>query len=210
MKKIVLIACICVMAVWAFAQDIQLSAGVSLDYGMIFDSAGQDEDNKMDTTLYMISVGAYFDATFVSLAVSYTTNIAKPDSTLTMGGSSSDYPQDDDFSISALNIALIGRYPIDMGGFYLYPALGIQYMIVFNLDPDGNGNIIGDPGSDDLNDIVILCGVGAAFMMDSFVISPRVFITYNLMPCPDSDGVSSGDFATQWGFTAGVSVGYLF
>ncbi|RPJ08921.1 MAG: hypothetical protein EHM28_02995 [Spirochaetaceae bacterium] len=210
MKKFLVLALICILATSAFAQDIKFGAGISLDYMPMFQNLTVDvADTDVNTSMNLLGVSAYFDASFVSLAVGYA---------FTMGGSTDDgrvfgvdvdNETNDDFTMSMFTITLLGKYPFDMGGWYLFPMVGIEYSIMIMYSGDGGDtNMVGETGYDDMNDIVLLGGVGAAFMVDKFVIAPKVLFIYNLTPAPVEDPDPAE--ISQWGIAIGINVGYMF
>jgi hypothetical protein len=138
MKKVValLVIFVCVGAS-LFALD--LSAGLGGTFSAhssvmswtsdgldALDAAKMDKD-MMDSDIVGGAVFAYFDATYVALS-------------LGLGFWGDTVPRNSDAkkaredaktttSLTTFNIGIIGKYPIDLGGFTLFPLLGIDFRL---------------------------------------------------------------------------------
>ena len=119
------------------AQGISLSAGGGLTLGNTFYSDKPTRaTNSAGTTLYGVSrnelgigVFGFLDATYAELSFGYKQEFIRgtTDTGLAREGSRSSW-----------NIGLLGKYPLlYLGGFDIYPLLGVQYTIVTALEING-------------------------------------------------------------------------
>ena len=117
-----------------------------------------------DTSSMLIGggVSAFFDATFVEASVG-----------LLFGGVTQSFEYSGIFSVvgdtpeireTYLTLGLLGRFPIDMGNFTIFPMLGIQYDIGLGMTWEGE-DVFEDSSdrSDAMNRFWIRIGAGADF-----------------------------------------------
>jgi hypothetical protein len=166
MKKLILVLVIFGCGAALFAQGIGLSAGLGGNFTADFMSFAltQDaKDNNMeaaDMNSHLVGGGiyAFFDASYVEANVGLLFGNANQDKT---DGMSDDEKKGMD--VTALKLSLFGKYPIDLGGFTLFPMLGIDGQI--NLDGKVWGETIPDDFKEDFNKMFsyfwIKLGVGA-------------------------------------------------
>jgi len=155
-KKVVLALLVAALvAGGVFADGLSLSAGG----GLLFDLSGnngiREGDSYMGIRNTSFGLYGFFDATYVEADISFArgsiTMVAEE------GGSSA---SEDFGSAMQLGLSLLGKYPIDLGSFTLFPLFGINYNMVLSFK-DVDGNSYDDAG--DLSQLGILGGVGADF-----------------------------------------------
>jgi opacity protein-like surface antigen len=108
-----------------FAQGFGLSAGVGGYVGGDFGGGSEIDGEKGDTPYFGGGGFAFFDATYAELSVGV----------LGGGGKwSSDYSA----SVMNLNISVLGKYPIAVGGkLSVFPLLGIDFQAALSVKVDG-------------------------------------------------------------------------
>jgi hypothetical protein len=117
-----------VLATTAWAQDFSLSAGGG---GLLvgdFTGGVKSGGEKMTTPYFGGGGFAYFDATYAEVSVGFFVGGGD------MKGGGSDKP----WTLSALKLGLLGKYPIALSdALTLFPALGIEYDVVLSAKIDG-------------------------------------------------------------------------
>jgi len=149
-KSISLLVLLALVAAGAFAQ-VSLSAGGGLLFDLSLNNGVEvaGEKSGMDATSFGGFV--FFDATYVEVDIGFTYGLLDS----YVGSSSADGG-----SMLALNFALLGKYPIPVGSFTIFPLLGVNYNLVLSHeDKDGNSN----DKAGDLSQFGILAGMGADF-----------------------------------------------
>ena len=212
MKRISILVLLVLVATGAFAQEISMSAGG----GLLFDYNGNNGIEVMSVYAGVrnLSFGAYgfFDATYVeaSLYFAYGSLSDNSDSIAIamMGG------KIPDGSLLQLGFELLGKYPFDLGGFTLFPLLGISYNLGLSLS--GNMSKGSDaPSAMDLSQFGFLLGAGLdyPFSNNLFLRSEILFhIRLATKAMKDNaDDIGSGADATiGMGPRIKVGVGYKF
>jgi len=151
----------------AFAQ-ISLSAGG----GVLFDhsrnngfkvkedgvngSAGFNETN--------FGGFIFFDATYVEFDVAFAYGSWKSYAKNDFKDAEGEFVAD--LSVLQLNFALLGKYPIEVGGFTIFPLLGFNYNRVLSAKADGE-DISEFVKLGDLAQIGLLGGIGADFNINN-------------------------------------------
>jgi opacity protein-like surface antigen len=145
-KKLVLTLLLAALAAGgAFAQ-----MGMSAGGGLLFDLSGNNgikmEDYYEGTRNTSIGAFAFLDFTYAEanlyLAYGSLANV------VIVAGDKQDI--DSDFNLNAMQFgfSILVKYPIDMGGFTLFPLFGIDYNAVLSVkDKEGNkidGGMVGD------------------------------------------------------------------
>ena len=149
MKKLVLVLVMIGCGAALFAQGIGLSAGLGGNFAAQFTTYALTEDAKdigmkaEDANSHLIGGGiyAFFDATYVEANVGLMFGNANNDK---QEGFSDERKKGMD--VTALKLSLFGKYPIALGGFTLFPMLGIDGQI--NL----GGKFYGEDVPDDFKD----------------------------------------------------------
>ena len=153
MKKLVLVLVMIGCGAALFAQGIGLSAGLGGNFAAQFMTFAPTQDAKdagykaEDDNGHLIGGGiyAFFDATYVEANVGLMFGNANADKEPDSPSSSSSY-SDKGNDVTALKLSLFGKYPIDLGGFTLFPMVGIDGQI--NL----GGKYYGEDVPDDFKD----------------------------------------------------------
>ena len=164
MKRVIafLIIFACVGAALS-AQSMSAGGGLVLDMG--FNNGMEFKDRELDPLIMDVtsvfettSFGIYgfldigyvvFDASLTFGTMKMVTEV----SALGMSGSGSM-----DFGdIVSFNIGVMGKYPIDLGSFTLFPLIGINYNMVLSLDGET------EDVTEYFSQFGILAGVGADF-----------------------------------------------
>lgn len=162
-KKIVLVLLLAtVLAGGAFAQS--MSAGVGGGFAALMESQShKDFDIPADDqppTNTGVAFGAFFDASYAMVKLG-----------MFIGGHEE---KDGDFSMKMtgtfLSLGVLGKYPIDLGGFTLFPMLGFEYNMFQSMEMSiGPLNVkmkrseiedLGDKASE-LDQLILQLGVGA-------------------------------------------------
>ena len=169
MKKLVLVLVMIGCGAALFAQGIGLSAGLGGNFAAQFTTYALTEDAKdigmkaEDANSHLIGGGiyAFFDATYVEANVGLLFGNANQDKKPDSSSGFRLYP-DKGMDVTALKLSLFGKYPIDLGGFTLFPMLGIDGQI--NLSVKSDGEDVPDDSKDDYNEMFsyfwIKAGVG--------------------------------------------------
>lgn len=160
MKKFiaVLVIFLC-MGTAAFAQ-IQMSAGVGGSFTAAFDGGGEFSlmgfSGGIEFPYTGGSIYAFFDATYVeaSIGLFFGTIEMTPTGLMKEGGMSKT-----SFKVDGLTLALLGKYPFDLGFMTLFPAVGIEYLAITKAT---SGNVSYSDAKD-LSHLWIKFGVGADF-----------------------------------------------
>jgi len=199
-KKVVLaLLMTALLAGGVFAEGFSMSAGG----GLLFDLSGNNgvKAGGSYAGVRNLSFGGYgfFDATYVEVDVSFAygklTYVAEG------GGSSA---SEDFGNAMQLGLSLLGKYPIDLGSFTLFPLLGINYNMVLSHKLDGVSN--DKPG--DLSQLGILGGVGADFgLTDSLYLRAEGLFQLRLANKYQKDLADMYDASTTLGMGPRIKVG---
>lgn len=218
MKRIFMLLLLVSLAIGAFAQ-IDISAGVEAGGGVnsLAVKFEVDSDNYMEMSQLntILGFGAFVDATYVRLSLDYGMALSRPAMMKVVvdgdaDSESVDLP--DDYSLSLLNIGLLGKYPISLGTITLWPALGILYSMVLSMDADGDGEA-DDLDDLDLNDFYISFGGGADISItSSLYVTISALFSWNLTPIDlkDTDLIPDEVSYTGYRIVGKVGVGYKF
>ena len=80
--------------------------------------------------------GAFFDASYAEVSLGFTFSNGKDVAKDKDGKKEKDFEQDP-FSVTYLNLSLLGKYPIDLGSMVVFPAVGFDYAIGLSGKEDG-------------------------------------------------------------------------
>jgi len=143
-KSISIFALLAIIATGAFAQRFSMAVGggalldYSLDNGLNFDYPGYGGFKANVPTLSIGGFG-FFDATYAELDVSFAYGMQKLVVTDKWGTGVMAWDivsgmMGNSFEGGALQLAftLLGKYPINLGGFTLFPLLGADYNLVLS------------------------------------------------------------------------------
>jgi hypothetical protein len=204
MKKAMLVLAIFGMCGAAlFAQGISLSAGLGGNFTADFTGYAFTQDAKdagleaADWNSHLIGGGiyAFFDATYVEANVGLLFGNANADKT---DGMSDD--QKKGMDVSALKLSLFGKYPIDLGGFTLFPMLGIDGQI--NLGGKAYGEDIPDDYKEDFNKMFsyfwIKLGVGVDVpLSEKLYLRPEFLYGIRFNTDDEKDTIDAANSATK-------------
>lgn len=196
MKKIVIALVLAVLVTGGAFAEFSMSAGGGLLLDMSFGNGleGYGYEMSLDTT----SIGAFgfFDATYVDVSVYLAYGFGTLDII--------DYSFD--IYATQFGFTLLGKFPIDLGGFTLFPAIGIGYNMVLSASSDD-----GDwDEPSDFSQFGILFGAGADFPLgDTLFIRTKAL--FNLrFPSKFMDDMSGDGFDTTLGMGPRIEVGVGF
>ncbi|MBN2533942.1 MAG: hypothetical protein JXB88_13715 [Spirochaetales bacterium] len=187
MKSIIFLWLMVFLVTGVFCQG-DVSFGVQAGGGILVYELkyGLDEYKwKTTNTDTILEFGAFVTSTYARLTVSYAMSLGgfeelrtvdDGDETVTTTG----YPED--YTMSILNVELLGKYPIKLGSVVIWPAAGILYSMVLRLNL-GNGGEDEDLTNYTLNDLYLSFGCGADFTMTgNFFVTANALFSFNLTP----------------------------
>jgi len=209
MKKKLVLALLmaALLAGGAFAQiNINTSAGIGGNFGMhmtSYSGGGESESSNI------IGGGfhAFFDATYAMAKVG-----------MFFGGNSE---KEEGVTIKTtytyLSLGLLGKYPIDLGSFTLFPMLGFEYNMFLSgkrsagdLSSKGNRSDLGK--SSDLDMFILQLGAGAYFnITDKIYLRPSLLWGIDLFRNGDEKKFKDdGGTVFKHKLDIGIAVGYKF
>ena len=217
-KGFLVLVCVCITA-FAFGADFKMSTGGGVFGGAINGVKGDQEvevgpiKTTTETLFSSPTFGGFFffDATYVeaNLAYMYGTPSSSFITKTTNSGSLVSSGSDDfSGSFSALEIALLGKYPFKLGERWnLFPLLGISYMMVFHSEAEGitankpfEASRLGFQG-----------GVGADFSLTKSLFLRGEFLWYIWLPSQsERDALKEGSVSVGNGPRFKLAVGYSF
>jgi opacity protein-like surface antigen len=158
-RKLVLALLLAVFAAGgAFAQ-----VGMSAGGGLLFDLSGNNgikmDDYYEGTRNTSIGAFAFFDVTYaeIDLYLAY----GSLASVAIIAGDKQDINSDYNLSAMQFGFSILGKYPVDMGQFTIFPLFGIDYNAVLSVkDKEGN-KIDGSTVGDMYSQFGFLAGAGA-------------------------------------------------
>ena len=155
MKKVAIALVLAVLVTGVAFADFSMSAGGGLLLDM---SYGNGLEGDIDVSFDNTSFGAFvfFDLTYIEASLYYSYGIVK--SEISGGGQSMQLMPD--MNLSQFGFTLLGKIPIELGGFVLFPAFGIGYNSVLSAT-DEDGATYSDAA--DLSQFGLLLGAGADF-----------------------------------------------
>ncbi|MBN2533946.1 MAG: hypothetical protein JXB88_13735 [Spirochaetales bacterium] len=193
MKRFMFLCLMILLAAGVFGQiDISVGGQVGLGFASTTTKYEVDSDNYSETSGMdtMLALGAFVDATYARLAISYAMSLGRSgkDKQVLGGDEESDTIETpDNYYLNVLNIELLGKYPIKLGSLVIWPAAGILYSMVLSVNADG------DDEADDLSDmevndlyLAVGCGVDYSITANLYVTGCALF-NYNLTPNPTKD-----------------------
>jgi len=158
MKRVVLVlVALAIIAGGAFALDL-MSAGGGIVYSGNF-TAGMDVkvpgfgEIAVDTPSTYFGVYGFFDVQYAEISVGYLFGSMDAWKVSFMGMSQTLV---DAIDVQTLSLGLLGKFPIDLGGIILFPALGIDYYYVLSSDPSYSD-------CDKMSELWLRAGVGLDF-----------------------------------------------
>jgi len=154
----------------------------------------------------------FFDASYVEVDVGFAYGSVK---SVTKFGD--EKKSENGGSLMQLNLALLGKYPIEVSSFTIFPLLGVSYNLVLSAkDEDGNTpkNKDGDDDSMQFSQFGILGGIGADFnLTDALYLRAEALFQVRLASKAGKDmedGPGDGKAAIGLGPVVKVALGYKF
>ena len=214
MKKKLVLALLmaALLAGGAFAQiNINMSAGLGGNFGMhmtSYSGGGESESHNI------VGGGfhAFFDATYA---------IAKAG--MFFGGNSEkhDWGMGDPVTVKTsftyFSLGLLGKYPIDLGSFTLFPMLGFEYNIFMSGKSSAEGESEKFKRSDldsssDFDAFILQLGAGADFnLTDKIYLRPSILWGIDLFRSNEEKVLKALDVSVfKHKLDIGIAVGYKF
>jgi len=212
-KKVVLALLIAAMVTGgAFAID--MSAGIGGDLGFNFAKYKYDGDYAGKGRNMSFGFNAFFDATYAmaSLGLNFTGPASVGDSDENWEKVDKEYRD----SITYFTIGVFGKYPIDLGGFTVFPIAGLKFNLAISHKVDGDKIDYDDaPESRGyyLNFISLRFGAGADIgITDQIYVRPTLLWGPNFGTKADRESKSDDDNIKYFkhSFDIGIAVGYKF
>ena len=201
----------------AFAQ-VQLSAGLGGNFAVHFSRMTLDVPwasvDPIDSTAMGGGFFGFFDATYAEASVGMGFANSKQQENTLLG-----IPKDEKGTdLTYLSLALFGKYPIDLGGFTLFPMLGVQGEILVNAAYDGNKIKNEDGLYSNNSQLWFKLGVGADInITESLYLRPTFLYGLRLPTASENDTIdmykSAGAkdaSAIGHGLDVRLAVGYRF
>jgi len=181
----------------AFAQ-INMSAGLGGNFGVHMTSYSGDGDNPKP----IIGGGfhAFFDATY-----------AMAKAGMFIGGQAWG---DTSVTLTFFSLGLLGKYPIDLGSFTLFPMLGFEYNLFMSASAEGGKLNRADMallgGSRDM--FILQAGAGADFnITDNIYLRPSLLWGIDLYRnAGEKAAKAAGSSVFKHKLDVGIAVGYKF
>lgn len=220
MKKLIILSLFLVLTMVAFGQvNFSLGANAGFALSSLTDKISVDADNygQMSLSDNILTVGAFFDATYARLGVSFARSLgASAGLKAVVGGSTvtdttSNSPSG--YYVNMVDIRLLGKYPIDLASnIKLWPTAGVMYSMLLSMDMNGDGTA-DDLTNVDMNDFYIVGGCGLdAFITEQLYFTAAALFNWNLTPIQVKDYTAppspQTESVTQWAFNAEVGIGY--
>jgi len=218
-KKFLLVSVIAAFAtVGAFAQ-VQMSAGAGFQFdGGRLGGIKLDSDNGMYMNNLNFGGFLFFDATYAELSVGFG---GGPVNTVAIFDGKKITDKDivgDSISSTALDIGLLGKYPIEVGNLTVAPLLGAAYSIVLGQkDKDGNDlyENAGDAKATENSNLRLQAGVGTDIAINDNLYCRIQGLAHYRFPgkiFKDAADAMGGDIKAVGGFggTFTLAVGYKF
>jgi len=227
-KKIVLVLLIAAVAAGSVFA-VEMSAGLGGTFRGNFQTFSLTQDGKdalkasgFDEDIYntnRIGAGffAFFDATYVMVSLGYgSVDISSANTDLKKA-------QDDlklKNTFSTFDIGILGKYPIDLGGFTLFPAVGLSFRIPLDFvrSVDGDTESWSDRTDDDITEWMsetwIKFGVGADFSLGEKLYLRPMFLygigTLNKGTQEVQDEMKDYFTIINHGFDFSLAIGFKF
>jgi hypothetical protein len=220
MKKSLVFAALAFLASSVFAEQLSVGAGAS--YSPYWETYKQTTGGLWGQNTYsrtLFGAAVFFDATYVqaSIGIGANTKNATVKFTNSAGADTSTSYSNSDVA-TYLSFSVLGKYPIELSGFSLFPMAGIEYDQNLSLK-DSNGNDAKSGKTSDekaaLNALIIKAGVGADITVATKVfVRPSLLFGYRFHSKLDNDQIavdkSSGitDSLIKLKLDIGVAIGY--
>ena len=241
MKKIISTLIICaIVTTTLFAFDFSIGVGRLFEEsfrngswieGSITYPVGEDEFRTIDTKVYegfrKSSNGffVFFDTKYAVLDVSYASSYVSAvwEGVPMVFGL---FPTEDGKVLAGkmehLNFSLLGKYPIDMGLFNVFPLLGVNYNYVFGFDDIWGNEYLKDVKEHetaDLSQFGILGGLGADYnLTDTLFLRGQALFNLRFPSKMANDAADQVEKNTEWSanntlgtaYKLSLGIGYRF
>jgi opacity protein-like surface antigen len=197
-KKVILALLMTVLlASGVFAEGFTISTGA----GGLFDFSGNNgiksDDGYFGVRILTLGAYAFFDVTYAELDVSYAYG------KLTTVSDAGDFHAYDS-RVWQLGLTLLGKYPVELGDFTVFPLLGFNYNVILSHIVAGNA----DPEPGKWSQLGILAGVGADFdLTDSLYLRGEGLFHLRLPNTVMKDWASAVDGSTTLGMGPRMKLG---
>jgi len=202
MKKILVLVCVlCFVGIGVFAQDLALSAGVQA--GMSFYNLNDNfSSNDYGWNMTTFLGGVFFDATYIRLSADFQMGLGGQ---FYVNSTTTDF---DSLSVSYINLTLLGKYPFDLGGIKIWPAIGLRYALALNYEINGSDFL--SASNADLSDFYIVGGVGMDYDLGGLYITVQALYCLNLTANPTTNEPASGETISAQDIQISAGVGFGF
>jgi opacity protein-like surface antigen len=220
MKKLLLTLSLAALAGLAFGLDvagtkIEPSVGAYVGLGgwnSSFKASLGGASVEQSGGYTNLSLGAFFDATYLEGAVAVDTQLGKAKTKLAVTGSST-VESESDTQILALDFRLLAKYPFAFAPVTVYPLVGFDYSLNLNFKDKSSAS---SDAKNEANDFFVDLGAGLDYPITSNVyIRGEGVFAINLTPTAKANkdyytglGLTYSDFGYKFG--ANVGVGYKF
>jgi hypothetical protein len=220
MKKSLVFVALAFLSLSVFAQQLSVGAGGSFNpYWETYKTSLGSNWAKTTVSVSMFGASAFVDATYIQASIgiganSKTVKLSNSDST---GASSSSSSSNNDVA-TYLSISALGKYPIELSGFTLFPMAGVEYDLNLSLkDSNGNDSKAGLTSDEKaaLNALILKAGVGADIpVATQFFVRPSLLFGYRFNSKLDNDDISAAKAlgltytVTKLKLDIGLAIGY--
>ncbi|MBN2440916.1 MAG: hypothetical protein JXJ04_06210 [Spirochaetales bacterium] len=165
------------LSIGVFAQ-IDISAGIQAEGGLSCWTyryvSDQEDYPEMTLTDTLSGFGAFVDATYVRISLTYTMSLDVPFTDKAIINQDTQFSPYN-YSWTFLNLGLLGKYPISLGSIVIWPAAGLLYHMTLSKDWDGDGE------TDDLidtkfDDLYVSLGCGA-----DISVTKNLYVTLSIL-----------------------------
>jgi hypothetical protein len=221
MKKSMLFAVVISLASFAaYAQPIKISAGAGIAWvpgifenQTITDSAGilfpAGTEVKTDMSYAAFGIRGFLDFTYGLVSIGYRGAVSKMNTKVSVMGIS--VSADSDFSISQLELRLLGKYPFSFGTFSVFPLVGIESSICL---AGKSGTVdFNDKAKSGFSDFSLLFGVGSDIKLsEQLYFRPDFIIGVNLTSKREDAYYTGVTYKSSSGMLVqiGLGIGYNF
>lgn len=164
----------------------------------------EDPSGSMEMTDNAVSVGAFFDATYVQLSVGYAFTVAKSKVTITSGGIT--VGAEGEVQANWMDIQVFGKYPFKVvENIQVFPLVGIEYLHALSRNEEGI--TFPEDSLKYLRDWYLLFGAGVDIgVAKNIYIRPSVLYGFNLTA--QDENIPSGLKASGSTLKVNLAVGY--
>ena len=134
-KGISILVLLAIVATGAFAQGFSVGVGGLFDMSVGNGLKAEAQGIKLTEDVNNMSFGGFvfFDATYAELDANFAYGLA------TLKMEQGNQKEDADATALQLGFTLLGKYPIGLGGFAIFPLLGADYNLVLSFKNKDGG-----------------------------------------------------------------------